>query len=170
MADEQNENQPQDDEQVTLNRSQIRSMEQDAKDARTLRKEMAFLKAGIDTDKGVGSLAFKSYDGEPTVEAVKAFAEEYGLTGTTEPAEPVPTEATQGYAPGETEATELRRAVSTGAGVDDGSEHPSEAALRVGNEALKTRTSEDALVAAIVTKATAAKNGDKRALVAERPR
>jgi hypothetical protein len=170
MSDEDTQDQQTDgDEQVTLNRSAIRSMEADAKEARRLKREMAFMKAGIDTDQGIGKLAFNQFDGEPTVEAVRAFAEEYGITAATAAPQPdAPLE--QRYDADEQRSSEVRRMVASGAGVDDGSEDPSTAALRVGREAQKTRTNEDALVAAIITKATAAKNGDRRALVQERPR
>lgn len=43
------------------------------------KKENAFLKAGIDTEKGVGKLFFKSYDGELNADAIKAAATADGL-------------------------------------------------------------------------------------------
>ena len=51
------------------------------------KRELAFLKAGIDTDSPVGKLFTKAYDGELTAEAIKAAASEIGLTQEA-PAEP----------------------------------------------------------------------------------
>lgn len=42
-------------------------------------RELAFLKAGIDTTTPVGALLLRTYDGELTAEAVKASAEPLGL-------------------------------------------------------------------------------------------
>lgn len=44
-----------------------------------VRREMAFLKAGIDTDTKAGQLLLRAYDGELTVEAIKTEADELGL-------------------------------------------------------------------------------------------
>jgi hypothetical protein len=42
--------------------------------------EVAFVKAGVPED-GIGRLFRDAYDGEPTVEAIKAKAAEYGIPG-----------------------------------------------------------------------------------------
>lgn len=47
--------------------------------AETVERELAFVKAGIDTDSGVGKLLFQSYKGEATKDAVIAAAAEYGI-------------------------------------------------------------------------------------------
>lgn len=55
-------------------------------EAAAARRELAFVKAGIDTDAGVGKLLLQQFDGEPTKEAVLAAAAEYGITvGAPEP-------------------------------------------------------------------------------------
>lgn len=72
---------------VTLDRKQIRSLERDAKQARTaneenarLQRELAFTKAGIDTDKDPRLTYFaKGYDGEMTAEAIRQAAESAGF-------------------------------------------------------------------------------------------
>lgn len=51
------------------------------------RRELALIKAGIDTESGQGKLFAKAYDGELTVEAIKAQAEEYGLIATSQTTE-----------------------------------------------------------------------------------
>ena len=48
-------------------------------EATAIKRENAFLKAGIATESGVGKLFFKSYEGELTPEAIKRAAEEDGL-------------------------------------------------------------------------------------------
>lgn len=63
--------------------------EKDTKIAEGLaaQKELAFLRAGVDTTKGAGKLLLKSYEGDLTAEAIKAVAEEYDLVPTSEKAE-----------------------------------------------------------------------------------
>lgn len=51
----------------------------DRAEADTAKRELAFLKAGIDLDTPQGKLFAKAYDGDPTADAVKASALEYGL-------------------------------------------------------------------------------------------
>jgi len=67
-------------------RKWVRDLEKRAKGADTAkaeaeaaRRELAMLKAGIDLDTPQGKLFAKAYDGEPTLDAVKAAAEEYGV-------------------------------------------------------------------------------------------
>lgn len=75
------------DSRVSLDRKQIRSMERDAKQSRKnaeenarLQRELAFTKAGIDTDKDPRLTYFaKGYDGEMTAEAIRQAAETAGF-------------------------------------------------------------------------------------------
>lgn len=53
-------------------------------EAEAARRELAFVKAKIDTDKGPGKLLFESYKGDPTVDAVLAAADGYGITPTSD--------------------------------------------------------------------------------------
>jgi hypothetical protein len=87
-------------------------------EAAAARKELAFVKAGIDTDAGVGKLLLQQFDGEPTKEAVLAAAAEYGITvGTPEPAEvEIPAD--------EQAQTRERAALATGAEVPGGTPDP----------------------------------------------
>lgn len=73
-------------------RKWIRDLEKRAKqadqikaEAESAKRELAFLKAGIDLNTPQGKLFAKAYDGEFTADAVKAAAEEYGVL---EPAKP----------------------------------------------------------------------------------
>jgi hypothetical protein len=77
------------DDQVVLSRSQLNDLqakarrakkaEESASEAAVLKREVAFLKAGITTEKGVGALLYKAYDGDLTVDAIKSAAAEYGI-------------------------------------------------------------------------------------------
>jgi len=60
-----------------------------AAEAAQAKRELAFLKAGIDLDTPQGRLLAKAYDGDPTAEAVKAYAEEYGVLQPAAPVVPV---------------------------------------------------------------------------------
>ena len=75
-----------DERTVTLKRSQIRSIEQKAREADKLaerlnrmERETALLKSGIDLNNPTGKLFAEHYNGDATVEAVLAKASEYGL-------------------------------------------------------------------------------------------
>jgi hypothetical protein len=72
-----------------------RKLEQDAEDGRkasadaaAARRELAFHKAGVDLDSPQGKLLAKAYEGDPTAEAVKAFAVEHGILAADQPAVP----------------------------------------------------------------------------------
>lgn len=67
-------------------RKWVRDLEKRAKgaeqakaEADAAKRELAFLKAGIDTDTPQGKLFQKAYDGEFSVDAVRKAAEEYGV-------------------------------------------------------------------------------------------
>lgn len=67
-------------------RKWVRDLEKRAKaadqakaEAEAAKRELAFLKAGINLDTPQGKLFAKAYDGEFSAEAVKAAAEEYGV-------------------------------------------------------------------------------------------
>lgn len=76
----------QQDQNVTLSRSQIRAMERDAKNARKatdeaaqLKRELAFARAGHDfTDKQQKAL-LSTVEGDLTAESIRAAAEELGF-------------------------------------------------------------------------------------------
>ena len=61
------------------------SAKAEAAEAQNIRKENLFLKAGVTNfDSGVGKLLFKGYEGELTVEAIKAAAAEVNLIPTSQ--------------------------------------------------------------------------------------
>lgn len=49
-----------------------------SQEAERLRRELAFERAGIKTDTKLGSMLFKTYEGELTAEQIRAFASEVG--------------------------------------------------------------------------------------------
>lgn len=77
------------DDQIVVSRSQLNDLQAKARRAKKadesatetvgLRREVAFLKAGIDTSQGVGALLYKAYDGELSPDAIKTIALEYGI-------------------------------------------------------------------------------------------
>lgn len=75
-----------DDRTVTLTRQQIRSLERDAKQARkaneeaaATKRELAFVRAGIDPDDPKLKYFAKGYDGEINADAIRAAATEAGF-------------------------------------------------------------------------------------------
>lgn len=70
----------------------IKRLREKAKAADSLKKELAFAKAGIDYESGQGALLFKIYDGELTADKIMATATEYGIKLGSEPEEVAPIE------------------------------------------------------------------------------
>ena len=54
----------------------------------SMKREMAFLKAGVDTDTKVGQLLYKAYDGELDTESIQAEWSELAPAAATPPSEP----------------------------------------------------------------------------------
>lgn len=87
-----------DDEPKRDSRQFVRKLEQEAKEGKRAKREadeakaeaakakrdLALIKAGIDIDSPTGKLFVKGYDGEATVDAIKAAAAEYGLLPTSQ--------------------------------------------------------------------------------------
>lgn len=59
--------------------AEIKALKQQVETSQTASRELAFVKAGIDTENGVGKLLAKTYDGELDPEAIKTYAQEYGI-------------------------------------------------------------------------------------------
>jgi hypothetical protein len=116
-------------------------------EAEALKRELAFAKAGIDTDSKAGKMLLKSYEGELTPEAIKAEAEEIGLF---KPQTAVA--STETATPEEREQTDIRTGLATAPAVTGGTvdEDPQQAGLRAGFEARKQGASHvDAFTAAL---------------------
>lgn len=142
-GDEENET----SEQVSLSRAEHDDLRAKARkaskaddavaEATEARKELAFVKAGIDTDSKIGKLMLRSYDGEMTVEAITTEAVELGIMSL--PAtDPETTSAEQA-------STDERAVLAAGAPADTAPVPNAEAqALKAGFAALSGGASEEA--------------------------
>jgi hypothetical protein len=61
---------------------------QASQELNTMKREMAFLKAGVDTDSKVGQLLYKAYDGELDTASIQAEWSELSPTAAAPPSEP----------------------------------------------------------------------------------
>jgi len=59
--------------------AEINNLKQQIDQGQGAQRELAFLKAGIDTETGPGKLLAKAYDGDLDPEAIKTYAQEYGI-------------------------------------------------------------------------------------------
>lgn len=74
---ETNDNQDQDDIKTLREKADQATAAQ--AEAQTARRELAFVKAGIDTESKLGGLLFKTYEGDLTKDALQTEAKELGL-------------------------------------------------------------------------------------------
>ena len=104
------------DDTATEDPSELRKAAEEGSKARRenelLRKEMAFIKAGIDTDSKPARALLENYAGDLTTEAITAEATEWGLVKAAEPA-PEPASEPAPDLSAERELQEMRDA-STG--------------------------------------------------------
>lgn len=73
------------DENLKELRQQAEAGRKALAEAEAARRELAFIKAGVDTESKLGQLLMKTYDGELSPEAIKAEAEEIGAVKATTP-------------------------------------------------------------------------------------
>jgi len=127
-----------------------------------MKREMAFLKAGVDTDTKAGQLLFKAYDGDLDPDLLRVEAEELGILKGADP-EPVPEpEVTEAEAQ---VARQRRDLVSDQVPPDTQTESPYDAGHRQFKEMLDAgRPKEDAAAAFVSTVIEAASSGDERVL------
>lgn len=103
-------------------------------------RELAFVKAGVDTDSPIGKLLLNGYSGELEVEAIKAEAVAVGAikADVVEPEAPVITDE-------EKASTDKRADLAAGAVPDDGVDpDPVGSAMRAGREAIDAGAKEEA--------------------------
>lgn len=142
-----------------------------AADGEKAKRELAFLKAGVNPDTPLGSMFARGYDGELTGEAIKAAAAE--IPGLLTPAEETKDETTDTTPHPDAEATRQRQQLTHGGAADLGNlDAPGQ---QVADEVVKklqgeNRREDQAIAAGIATIATAAINGDKSVLVGQRER
>lgn len=133
------------------------------REAEAARRELALLKAGVDTDSPVGKLFAKSYDGELTVDAVKASWAELAPAPAAEPA----TEPDAALAEGEAASTQERANLASGAtNAQVPDVDPREVAVAAGKRIQQDGGTEaDALATHFDVLVDAAIKGDRRVLV-----
>lgn len=134
MADEQ-ETQEQETEEkpyVRMKREDIKALEAEAQRAKDLdqaKKELAMVKAGIDTDSKLGQLFFNSYNGELTTEALRKEAAEIGLYEELKEETTIPEE--------ERQSTKERQQAANGSSAPDHNPlHPREEAVEKAKEVI----------------------------------
>lgn len=140
-------------------RGQLKAQEKGIAEAAAARRELAFLKAGIDTSTKLGTLFAKSYDGDLSdSDKLKAEATELGLlkAAPTEEAERTP----------DNSSTE-RSNLATGAAPDDGKGvNPRLAARSLAEAALKNGATFDEAGGTLVAElARAAMSGDQSVII-----
>lgn len=69
------------DENLKELRQQAEAGRKALAEAEAARRELAFIKAGVDTDSKLGKLLMRTYEGELDVEAIQAEAREIGAIG-----------------------------------------------------------------------------------------
>jgi hypothetical protein len=145
-------------------RGELKARDKELAEAKTARRELAFVKAGIDTSTKLGQLFVKSYDGDiADVEAIKAEAVDLGILQ-------VPSttgdNAADSDEPGDTSAQE-RSSLASGATGDDGSGvDPRQTAISRAQEAMKQgATFEHAAGGFVAELAKAAMSGDQRVVI-----
>ena len=121
-----------------------------------MKREMAFLKAGVDTDTKAGQLLYKAYDGELETELIQAEWQELVPGAAVPPPEPETVDAT------DTQVAEQRRDLA-GDSVppENQTENPYDAGHRAFKEALDAgRPHEDSAARFVHTVLEAAGGGD----------
>lgn len=72
------------EKQAKAGKAAVREADEAKAEANAAKRELALMKAGIDLNSPTGKLFVKAYDGEISVEAIKAAAGEYGLIATSQ--------------------------------------------------------------------------------------
>lgn len=109
--------------------------------AAAAQRELAFVKAGVDTDSPIGKLLLNGYTGELEVEAIKAEALAVGAIKSEAPVEPDAPVITDE----EKASTDQRADLAAGAVPDDGQDpDPVGSAIRAGQEAIDKGAKEEA--------------------------
>lgn len=126
------------------------------------KKDLAFLRAGVDVDSAIGKLFTKAYDGDLDPAVIKEQAGEVGalITGTTPP-------VTETSEEGETQSTQERQNLANGAAGDENLEvDPIKASLDSARQNMKNGMSEeDAMAEFIDDRLYAASKGDPRVII-----
>ena len=128
-----------------------------------LKREMAFMKAGVDTDSKAGQLLFKAYDGELETESIQAEWQE--LVPTSAPVEQ-PEQAQDIVNETDTQVSQQRQALAEDSvSVEAGTQSPYEQGFQEFKKAYDAGTpKEDSAARFVHTVLEAAGQGDERVL------
>lgn len=180
LDDDNDDDDPQAAQQVTLSRKDIRALERKGKghdvavsERDQLKREMVFLKAGVDTDSDAGRIFMRGYDGELEVDAVKSSASAFNLVKGSEPSTsssstpPASSKPNPELQPGEEDLTRERADLGNQAPADQGqSPDPREEAVEIGQAVIKEGgKSEVGIGTAFNRLVKAAHDGDRRVIV-----
>jgi hypothetical protein len=148
-------------------RKRIRDLEKENKESAAARRELAFVKAGVDTESKVGKLFLRTFDGDLSdIDGIKVEAEDLGcvkaaaaVTADATPEVPVDLEAES--------STAERQSLASGALPDDGKGvNVKASALATAEEAVnKGARWEVATGGYLNALANAAANGDQSVMV-----
>lgn len=152
-------------------RGLVKNQGKELSDLKNARRELAFVKAGIDTSTKLGQLFAKSFEGDVNdIEAIKAEAKELGILKdpSTDPATPpaeIPDSSTP-QPPADSSAQE-RSSLANGATPDDGSgTDPRQTAMDLAQSALKQGAPWEVAAGGFINQlANAAARGDQRVIV-----
>lgn len=136
-----------------------------ATEAEQAKRELALVKAGVDTESPLGKMFHRSYDGELTKEAIQAAWLEVNPGGT--PPEPTTTTTST---PEQTAETQTRRTLSSGGAGDTPGQEPQEDPVQRGYSEFRERMAngesrEKAAGSVFGSLMAAAAAGDERAIV-----
>lgn len=125
-----------------------------------MKREMAFLKAGVDMESKAGQLLFKAYDGDLETDLIRSEAEDLGVLTSSTPEPDTPVEDVSV----EREVAEQRRALSEDSVPPEATtENPYDAGHRQFQEMVAAgRPKEDAAANFVKTVIEAAGSGDDR--------
>ena len=77
--------------------SEVKNLRQQADEAKSAQRELAFVKAGVDLSSGMSKYFVKAYDGELTPEAILVAAAEANLIKNQEPQQVMPSQEKQAW-------------------------------------------------------------------------
>lgn len=72
------------EKELKASKAELKAANDAKSEGELAKRELNFIKAGIDTDSPQGKLLLKAYDGENSLDAIKAAGEEYGLIATSQ--------------------------------------------------------------------------------------
>lgn len=140
-------------------RERIEAMDAELKESRSAKRELAFIKAGVDTTTKQGQYFMKAYEGDLSdIEALKSEATEVGVLQAVPSNTPTAEGSTAPGAVNLETGSELRQAVASGAVPQDGTgPSPAMKAQAAYDFVISQRgTDEDARAAWIASKAQSA--------------